>query len=69
MIESEDKRKRLTDTIEHWCKHTVQLMPSRLFRRLHYRINNLNQDTLKIEALIDEEFADIYEVKAWLREH
>ena len=21
MIESEEKRKRLTDTIEHWCKH------------------------------------------------
>ena len=22
MIESEEKRKRLTDTVEHWCKHT-----------------------------------------------
>ena len=22
MIESEEKRKRLTDAIEHWCKHT-----------------------------------------------
>ena len=38
-------------------------------RRLHYRINNLNQDTLKLESLIDEEFTDIYEVKAWLREN
>lgn len=38
-------------------------------RRLHYKINNLNQDTLDIGPLIDEEFRDIFEVKAWLREH
>lgn len=38
-------------------------------RRLHYRINNLNQDTLEIEPLIEEEFNDIFAVKAWLREH
>lgn len=25
MIESEDKRKRLTDTITRWCKHTKTL--------------------------------------------
>lgn len=38
-------------------------------RRLHWRINNINQDTLEIESLIDKEFTDIFAVKAWLREH
>ena len=38
-------------------------------RKLHWRVNNLNQDTLKIEPLIDDIFDDIFEVKAWLREH
>lgn len=38
-------------------------------KRLHYRINNINQDTLKIEELIDQEFTDIFAVKAWLREN
>ena len=37
-------------------------------RVLHYRINNLNQDTLKIESLIDDVFKSIFEVKAWLRD-
>lgn len=36
-------------------------------KRLHYRINNLNQDTLEIEPLIDNVFNDIFAVKAWLR--
>lgn len=38
-------------------------------KRLHWRINNINQYTLEIEHLIDDEFADIFAVKAWLREH
>ena len=38
-------------------------------RRLHYRINNINQDTLNIEELLDQGFANIIEVKAWLREN
>lgn len=38
-------------------------------RKLHWRINNLNQDTLEIEPLNDDVFGDIFEVKAWLREH
>ena len=38
-------------------------------RRLHWRINNINQDTLDIESLIDNEFKDIFEVKAWLRDN
>ena len=38
-------------------------------RRLHYRINNVDQDTLEIEPLIDQEFNDIFAVKAWLREN
>ncbi len=38
-------------------------------RRLHYRINNLNQKTLDIEPLIEQEFSDIFAVKAWLREN
>ncbi|KKM61552.1 hypothetical protein LCGC14_1530600 [marine sediment metagenome] len=35
--------------------------------RLHWRINNINQDTLEIEPLIDQELRDIFEAKAWLR--
>ncbi len=38
-------------------------------RRLHYRINNINQETLDIEELIDQEFSDIFAVKAWLRDN
>ena len=38
-------------------------------RRLHWRINELNQDTLDIKPLIDDEFSDIYEVKDWLKTH
>lgn len=38
-------------------------------RRLHWRINELDQDTLQIKGLIDTEFKDIYAVKAWLRGH
>ena len=38
-------------------------------RRLHWRINELDQDTLEIGNLIDGELKDVYEVKAWLREH
>ena len=36
-------------------------------RRLHYRVNKVNQDTLEIESLIDETFPDIFAVKHWLR--
>ncbi len=36
---------------------------------LHYRINNINQDTLEIEPLIDQTFNNIFEVKAWLRDN
>ncbi len=36
---------------------------------LHYRINNVNQDTLEIDQLIDEVCNDIFAVKAWLREN
>lgn len=36
-------------------------------RVLHYRINNVDQATLKIETLIDQTFNDIFAVKAWLR--
>jgi len=35
--------------------------------RLHYRINNINQESLEIQSLLDQEFNDIFEVKAWLR--
>ena len=38
-------------------------------KRLHYRINNINQDTLEIEPLIDQSFSDIFAVKAWLRDN
>ena len=34
--------------------------------RIHYRINLINEDTLKIEDLIDEEFQTIEDVKEWL---
>jgi hypothetical protein len=37
--------------------------------RLHWKINNLNQDTLEIESLNDQEFQDIFAVKAWLRDN
>lgn len=36
-------------------------------QQLHYRINEINQETLKIEPLINEMFKDIFAVKAWLR--
>ena len=36
-------------------------------KRLHYRINELDQDTLKIKRLIDDEFSNIYDVKDWLK--
>ena len=38
-------------------------------KRLHWRLNNVNQDTLEIESLLDQEFKDIFEVKAWLRDN
>lgn len=38
-------------------------------RRLHWRINNLNQDTLKMEPLIDIEFPSLQAVKEWLKEN
>jgi len=38
-------------------------------KRLHWRINDINQDTLEIEGLIDDIFPDIFAMKAWLRKH
>ena len=38
-------------------------------RRLHFRINQLNPDTKKILDLLNQEFANIFEVKAWLRDN
>jgi len=38
-------------------------------RRLHWRINEVNQETLEIEPLLDESFDDIFTIKAWLRNH
>lgn len=38
-------------------------------KRLHWRINNINQETLAIEALIQHEFKDIDAVKDWLKEN
>lgn len=37
--------------------------------RLYYRINNLDQETLKIEPLIDDEFQSIADVHQWLKEN
>ena len=37
-------------------------------RRLHYRINPLD-DKLDIRPLVDVIFADLWEVKRWLREN
>ena len=36
--------------------------------RLHWRINNINADTLHIENLVDREFKDMEEVKDWLED-
>lgn len=38
-------------------------------KTLHYRINNINQDTLDIENLIDDKFDCLADVKAWIREN
>lgn len=35
-------------------------------KHLHYRINNLDQDTLKVGSLISHEFETIGEIKEWL---
>ena len=35
--------------------------------RLHYRINELNQETEKIGNLIDTEFETLEDVKEWLK--
>ena len=37
-------------------------------KRLHYRVNPLD-DTLKIQALIDQTFSDLEEVKDWLEDN
>jgi hypothetical protein len=37
--------------------------------RLHYRINNVNKETLKIEDLIETEFKTFDNVKEWLEEN
>ena len=37
--------------------------------RLHYHINPVNPDTVKIEDLIHAEFKDYDEVKEWLEEN
>jgi hypothetical protein len=36
-------------------------------KSLHWRINNVNQDTLEIESLIDEIFPTLSAVKDWLK--
>ncbi len=36
---------------------------------LHYRINKVHPNTKEIESRIDTVFADIFAVKAWLREN
>ena len=38
-------------------------------KRLHYRVNPLDPDTLKIQALIDQTFRDLEEVKDWLEDN
>jgi len=38
-------------------------------RRLHYRINEIDQTTLEVGSLIDDEFKNIDTVKDWLREN
>ena len=35
-------------------------------KRLHYRINPLEPDTLDIQPLVDQEFKNLAEVKDWL---
>jgi len=38
-------------------------------KRLHYRINPLDPDTLHIQPLVDQEFKDLGEVKDWLKDN
>jgi hypothetical protein len=38
-------------------------------KRLHYRLNPLDPETLEIQHLIDQEFADRNEVNEWLQEN
>ncbi len=38
-------------------------------KRLHYRINPVNPDTLKIQSLIDREFKDLDELNDWLEDN
>ncbi len=38
-------------------------------RKLHYRINNLDQTTLKIQSLIDDKFKTMNDVKEWLKQN
>jgi hypothetical protein len=34
--------------------------------RLHYRINEIDQDTKEVKSLIDDEFANMFDVETWL---
>lgn len=38
-------------------------------KRLHWRINTVNPDTLDIEGLLDEEFRTLEDVRKWLNEN
>ncbi len=38
-------------------------------KRLHYRINPLDPDTIDIRPLVDQEFKDLEEVKDWLKDN
>ena len=38
-------------------------------KKLYWRINQVDQDTLKIGDLLDCTFDNIFQVKAWLRTH
>jgi hypothetical protein len=38
-------------------------------KTLHYRINNVNQDTLKIEHLIEQTSDTVSEYETWLEEN
>lgn len=37
--------------------------------RLHFRVHEVNTETLEIDKLLDDEFATMEEVKEWLEEN
>lgn len=38
-------------------------------KRLHWKINKVDSETLKIKKLVDGEFASLDDVKEWLKEN